>query len=77
MSAIPKKTRRKPEGKDSPSNPSAVPTGKQDFCTMARCGKKQKTCFFGFMQISNLHFVSLSKNIIYHCVTMFYKIYYL
>ena len=56
----PKKTRRKPEGKDSPSNPSAVPTGKQDFCTIARCGKKQKTCFFWFMQISNLHFVSLS-----------------
>ena len=33
--------------------------------------KKQKTCFFWFMQISNLHFVSLSKK---HHISLCYNV---
>ena len=43
-------SRRKPEEnpkeKTRRQTPSAVPTGKQDFCTIARCGKKAENLLF-------------------------------
>ena len=75
MSAIPKKTRRKPEGKDSPSDPSAVPTGKQDFCTIARCGKKAENLLFLFHANQQLTFckfiVKTSYIIVSQCFTKY------
>ena len=75
MSAIPKKTRRKPEGKDSPSNPFGCTDGETGFlhdCPMWKKSRKPAFLFHANQQLTFCKFiVKTSYIIVSQCFTKY------